>query len=93
DEDIKDPNAWRTVDDLVTRLLDPPRESYPGPHPGHNFEGMIRIRLQWVKGAVGEQHFRLDTTLGRSVLNDESKLRTYGVEAGLPPMYHKWLCG
>ncbi|KAF2280786.1 uncharacterized protein EI97DRAFT_454031 [Westerdykella ornata] len=88
--DISDPYAWPSARELARKLLDPPRQSYP---VHHKRQGFVVIQLRWVLRVVGEPHFRNDSNLSRSVLKENSKLRTHGLAAGIPEGYWRWLCG
>ncbi|KAI8936085.1 hypothetical protein NX059_007584 [Plenodomus lindquistii] len=93
-DDISIPDAYRSIDSLVTALLQPPPKAWrPQDKDGKNYKNCVRIDMQWVKATVSEKHFFLDHTLGRSVLRQDSKVRTHGVQYGLPKAYHSWLCG
>lgn len=74
--DISDPYAWPSARELARKLLDPPRQAYS---VHHKRTGFIQIQLRWVLRTVGEPHFRNDKTLSRSVLKENSKLRTHGL--------------
>jgi hypothetical protein len=73
--DVTDPNAWPTVDELVDKLLDPPRQSH---EIHHGRKGTIIIRMTWVVKTIGEPHFENNRFISRSVLKQNSKVRTHG---------------
>jgi hypothetical protein len=73
--DITDPNVWPTIDELVYKLLDPPRQAYDRYHGRH---GIMIIRLSWVIKTLGEPHFENNRFISRSVLKQTSKVRTHG---------------
>ncbi|KAF2266263.1 hypothetical protein CC78DRAFT_615077 [Lojkania enalia] len=85
DINISDPAAYRSVDDLVKQLR-APKESFRGP-------AGFRIPMIWVVKVVGEQHFDKDYATKWRSLKENSKLRTHGIRAGLPPTLYNWLCG
>jgi hypothetical protein len=75
--EISDPAAYPTIHDLVARLLTPDfRASAFEEH--HGQPGRVIISLRWVQSRVGERHFVNNRALGRSVLTQESKIRTHG---------------
>lgn len=76
-------DAWVSISELVDKLL----ENKPIK------KGRITVKLQWVMAETGEIHFIHDPGQGRSVLRQDSKIRVYGLEAGLPKRYWAWLCG
>jgi len=93
-DDIKDPLAYRTLDSLVSLLMYPGKGMlHPEDKNGNTMHDRVMIRLDWVKKVVSEKHFVFDPVKGRSVLRDDSKVRTHGRLAGLPPRYYDWLCG
>ncbi|EAT88582.1 hypothetical protein HBI56_042980 [Parastagonospora nodorum] len=93
-DDIKDPLAYRTVDNLVALLMYPGKGMlYPEDKHGNTMHDRVLIRLDWVKRTVSEKHFIFDSAKGRSVLRGDSKIRTHGRLAGLPMRYYNWLCG
>jgi hypothetical protein len=74
--DVSDPNAYPTVDDLIVKLLDPPNSSYfTSDNTGMQ---MVRVKMTWIKGKIGEAHFEYSKEQGRSVLRQTSKIRTHG---------------
>jgi hypothetical protein len=94
DDDIRDPTAFRDISTLVAALLKLPNSSYRA----KDGRGIVRpdrviVRMAWVKQVVSEKHFIFDPAKGRSVLRGDSKIRTHGLEYGLPKRYYGWLCG
>ncbi|KAH7073106.1 hypothetical protein BKA63DRAFT_492425 [Paraphoma chrysanthemicola] len=93
-DNIKDPDAWKTCEDLVNRLMNLPNAMKNPKGPGgENMQDRVMIKLDWVKKTVTEKHFIFNPALNRSVLRNDSKLRTHGKLYGLPNQYHEWLCG
>ncbi|KAF2876165.1 hypothetical protein BDV95DRAFT_614898 [Massariosphaeria phaeospora] len=93
DDNVTDPTAFRTVNVLVTKLLDPPYNCVDPIVGGVKMAGRVKIELAWVKRTLTEAHFITNPTLGRSVLRNDSKVRTHGLAAGLPVGFYHWLCG
>jgi hypothetical protein len=88
-EDSISRNGWRRASSLVAALITPPHKSdYVVNKPDH-----VVIDMAWVKSVLGEIHFIHDPSLGRSVLRQDSKIRVFGLQEGLPERYWKWLCG
>ncbi|KAF2463516.1 uncharacterized protein BDR25DRAFT_383571 [Lindgomyces ingoldianus] len=73
--DVTDPYSEPTVKELVKTLLDPPHHAYSKPGVVPN---TVKIDMHWVMGRVTEKHFVRNKELGRSVLKDNSKIRTHG---------------
>ncbi|CAO2648766.1 Nn.00g097150.m01.CDS01 [Neocucurbitaria sp. VM-36] len=94
DDDIKDPLAFRSMEEIAQKLMSPPARSWaPTDHTGRVLHDRVCIRLDWVKSAVSEKHFIFDPAKRRSVLRNDSKIRTHGLAYGLPRRYWEWLCG
>lgn len=92
-DDIKDPLAYRTVNSLVIIIMYPGKGMlHPEDKHGNTMHDRVLIRLDWVKRVVSEKHFVFDPAKCRSVLRDDSKIRTHGRLAGLPMRYYDWLC-
>ncbi|KAF1845595.1 uncharacterized protein K460DRAFT_111474 [Cucurbitaria berberidis CBS 394.84] len=51
------------------------------------------LSIQWVRGAVGEDHFVFRESDERYVLSRASQLRLRGAALGIPMLYMEWLCG
>lgn len=77
-DNVTDPNQYRTVDELVSLLLDPPRRCKNPIFRGQRQVGKVRIDMQFVQHILTEAHLRQNVGLGRMVLKDESKVRTHG---------------
>jgi hypothetical protein len=60
---------------------------------GKVMQDRVQVRLDWVKKTVSEKHFIFDENKGRSVLRNDSKIRTHGKLYGLPKRYYDFLCG
>jgi hypothetical protein len=56
-------------------------------------DASIMIKMEWVKRVISEKHFIFDPSKHRSVLRNDSKIRTHGLQYGLPQRYYEWLCG
>ncbi|KAJ4370742.1 hypothetical protein N0V83_005263 [Neocucurbitaria cava] len=94
DDDIKNPLAFRTLEEIVQKLLNPPARSWqPTDNTGMVLQDRVCLRLDWVKSIVSEKHFIFDPARSRSVLRNDSKIRTHGLAYGLPRRYWEWLCG
>ncbi|KAH7077400.1 hypothetical protein FB567DRAFT_596568 [Paraphoma chrysanthemicola] len=92
-DNIKDPDAWKTCEDLVNRLMNLPNAmKNPKGTGGEIMQDRVMIKLDWVK-KVTEKHFIFNPAMSRSVLHNDSKLRTHGKLYRLPNQYHEWLCG
>ncbi|KAF2793097.1 hypothetical protein K505DRAFT_245166 [Melanomma pulvis-pyrius CBS 109.77] len=89
-DDITDPAAWRSINSITTKLLDPPADAW---YPRHDMKDLVKIKLSWAVKTIGEAHFHMSHPTGRPVLREESKLKIYGCHAGLPRGFHRWLCG
>jgi hypothetical protein len=85
DDDICDPDAHRTIQDLVKILMNPHKSAYK--------DASVIIKMEWVKRVISEKHFIFDPSKHRSVLRNDSKIRTHGLQYGLPQRYYEWLCG
>jgi hypothetical protein len=93
DDDIKDPDAFRSLEDLVNALMFPPKNHVnPKDAQGNVMHDRVQVRLNWVKQTVSEKHFIFDPVKGRSVLRNDSKIRTHGRLYGLPKRYFDFLC-
>jgi hypothetical protein len=93
DDNIKDPLAYRTLNDLIITLVYPPAAHlYPKDKHGHMMHDRAQIRVDWVKKTVSEKHFIYDLAKSRCVLRADSKIRTHGMQYGLPKRYYDWLC-
>jgi hypothetical protein len=93
-DDIKDPEAYRELTDLVDALMALPKNhNKPKDAKGKVMQDRVQVRLDWVKKTVSEKHFIFDESKGRSVLRDDSKIRTHGKLYGLPKRYYDFLCG
>lgn len=74
-DNITDPNAWRSVNELVRLLLHPPYNVATN----HEWsDKAVRVNLRWVMRVIHEGHFRYNADAGRPVLRDDSKLKTHG---------------
>jgi hypothetical protein len=93
-DDIKDPEAYRELTDLVDALMALPKNhNKPKDAKGKVMRDRVQVRLDWVKKTVSEKHFIFDENKGRSVLRNDSKIRTHGKLYGLPKRYYDFLCG
>lgn len=75
--------AHPATNHLVHILLSPPSHAF--------LHGVLSI--QWVIGALGQHHFKFQTSNERYVLRPDSEMRTQGSRLGLPGAYFEWLCG
>ncbi|CAO2648762.1 Nn.00g097110.m01.CDS01 [Neocucurbitaria sp. VM-36] len=80
---IVPPEPRPSVEVLVQRLLHP---------PPHAFIHAV-LSLQWVRGAVGQDHFDFRESDERYVLSRDSELREHGGQLSIPALYMEWLCG
>jgi hypothetical protein len=93
-DNITDPDAYRSLAELVNLLMDPPKNQIkPKNGQGNVMHDRVQVRLDWVKRAVSEKHFIFDPAKGRSVLRNDSKIKTHGKLYGLPKRYYDFLCG
>jgi hypothetical protein len=75
-------DGWRSCSTLVDLLM---ATLHRKPH-------YVVIELQWAIAQLGEIHLIHHPDLGRSVLKDNSKVRVFGLQEGLPKRYWEWLC-
>jgi hypothetical protein len=68
---------------LVEHLLSPPPHAFV----------YRTLSIQWVIGAVGQEHMEFREDDERYVLAQDSGLRDSGAALGLPALYMEWLCG
>jgi hypothetical protein len=93
-DDIKDPDAYRSLADLIDALMVLPKShNKPKDAKGNVMQDRVQVRLDWVKKTVSEKHFIFDENKHRSVLRNDSKIRTHGKLYGLPKRYYDFLCG
>ena len=74
-DNIVDPHAWRSIDDLVSKILDPPADARPS---RHGMQGVVNLNLGWAVQRIGENHFEMNHPSGRPVLKQNSKVRMHG---------------
>ncbi|KAF2793098.1 hypothetical protein K505DRAFT_338105 [Melanomma pulvis-pyrius CBS 109.77] len=77
-DNVTDPDQYRTVDELVRLLLDPPRRCKNPIFRSQRQVGKVRIDMQFVQSTLTEAHMRQNVELGRMILKDESKVKTHG---------------
>jgi hypothetical protein len=93
-DNIKDPDEWKSCNYLVGQLMSLPNAmKFPKGPGGEVMQDRVMIKLEWVKKTVTEKHFIFNPAMSRSVLRNDSKLRTHGRMYGLPKQYYDWLCG
>jgi hypothetical protein len=92
-EDQLHPTTAALVAKLMAKLMKPVRAVPEDTLRRVYKEGTVRISLARVKAQLTEAHFIYNPRIHRSVLRNDSKVRRYGLQAGLPRGYWEWLCG
>ncbi|KAF2013617.1 hypothetical protein BU24DRAFT_411340 [Aaosphaeria arxii CBS 175.79] len=69
--------------DIVSRLLCPPPNAFV----------YSVLSINWVVGVIGYNNFEYRREDARFILKQDSSIRKYGRELGIPASYHEWLCG
>ena len=77
------PEPKPSTEDLARQLLHPPPHAF--------VHGVLSI--QWLIGAVGQEHIKFRESDERYVLAANSQLRDRGARLGIPALYMEWLCG
>ncbi|KAF2831876.1 hypothetical protein CC86DRAFT_280253, partial [Ophiobolus disseminans] len=94
DDDIRNPLAHRTCAELVTLLMQFSHNSWRAKDKSDAVQhDHVLVRFYRVKQVISKKHFIMDQSKGRSVLRNDSNLRTHGLGYGLPRRYYDWLCG
>ena len=90
---IIEDTAYPSTAELVHKLLHLDKVAIEPTVKGVKQKGWVRIRISWAKAKLTEAHFIYNPKIHRSVLREDSKVRKYGLEAGLPRAIWEWLCG